>query len=419
MKFRGALKNWLLSSVAIIYLLIGIMYWGVDEVRKMNGFSWGVRMADATFVYQPDKSLGLGADAIYATSKYSTDFYRNDGTIVRSIDGGGGAWGRGDIPMGGNPRFGLLPQRLGLTYYSQFENKFYQLDEPLPTEQIKELMTKEFFHLTIPGETTADRAVYDTLEIAIAPDGWVTLNAFTASARKELVSWQAEQVFPTIEEAKQSGNSHWESSLRYDLDPKNRKEYLNRTMSDFSNFYYTYMVGHKKISAEWYKQMQVKYPWYLDIEVDGGEWNGEYYVEFANTEKGPVIGKDAVVEAKNTLKAIPTAIWFWVIEKETGKRWSIKLNMIDIPAWQDGQYLNTYDDKSLNKLYRIFQTQFPGRTRTNNEQVPASHDFGVLKLKFNGRLKLTDAYLEKGEQKIHLPEAKLHQAFETGQTVYD
>ncbi|OSI13604.1 hypothetical protein BV912_13030, partial [Neisseria dumasiana] len=91
----------------------------------------------------------------------------------------------------------------------------------------------------------------------------------------------------------------------------------------------------------------------------------------------------------------------------------------DIPAWQDGQYLNTYDDKSLNKLYRIFQTQFPGRTRTNNEQVPASHDFGVLKLKFNGRLKLTDAYLEKGEQKIHLPEAKLHQAFETGQTVYD
>ena len=42
--------------------------------------------------------------------------------------------------------------------------------------------------------------------------------------------------------------------------------------------------------------MQTKYPWNLEVEVDGGEWNGEYYMEFANTERWTAIGKERIEE---------------------------------------------------------------------------------------------------------------------------
>ena len=57
--------------------------------------------------------------------------------------GTGSIWGRGGY-LGRTAEFDLLPERLTFTYLSQFENKFYQLDEALPTDKIRPMMAKSY-----------------------------------------------------------------------------------------------------------------------------------------------------------------------------------------------------------------------------------------------------------------------------------
>ena len=323
--------------------------------------------------------------------------------------------------LGRTAEFDLLPERLTFTYSSQFENKFYQLDEALPTDKIRPMMAKSYrvFNNAVEDTETPQYESPNDFELAVAPDGWVTLNLTNVFIRKELMSWQAKEIMPSVEEAaKHHFNEIWYYKVAGFHNQEERKEYLDGVRKEYPNFYHSYIDGPKKVSAEWYKQMQTKYPWNLEVEVDGGEWNGEYYMEFANTERWTAIGKERIEEEKNTMKAIPTYIKIWLIEKETGKRWGIRLHPFKTEEQEQNDYKIIYDDIRLNRLYRIFQQAFPGRTRVHNISTPSMNQFATLKLKFNDYFELIEAYIQKDGQKIALPDAKLHQRYEINNNAY-
>ena len=221
----------------------------------------------------------------------------------------------------------------------------------------------------------------NNFELAVAPGGWVTLNLTSTFIHKELMSWQAREIVPSLEEAaKHHFNEMWYYDVESYHDPKRRAEYLDRVRKEHPDFYHTYIAGSKKVSAEWYKQMQTKYPWNLEVEVDGGEWNGEYYMEFANTERWTAIGKERIEEEKNTMKAIPTYIRLWLIDKETGNRWGIRLHPFKTEEQEQNDYKIIYDDARLNGLYKIFQQAFPGRNQAHNISTPSINQFATLKI---------------------------------------
>ena len=233
------------------------------------------------------------------------------------------------------------------------------------------------------------------------------------------MSWQAREIVPSLEEAaKHHFNEMWYYDVEFYHDPKRRAEYLDRVRKEHPDFYHTYIAGSKKVSAEWYKQMQTKYPWNLEVEVDGGEWNGEYYMEFANTERWTAIGKERIEEEKNTMKAIPTYIKIWLIDKETGTRWGIRLHPFKTQEQEQNDYRIMYDDIRLNRLYRTFQQTFPGRTQAHNISTPPINQFATLKLKLDDHFELIEAYLENNGQKFVLPDAEIHQRYEISKIAY-
>ena len=422
--------NLLLGMVAAGYLSIVLANIGLNRMiegkgnpEQGKGMVWGVKMAEAILVNAtPENSsyLTLGAYAVDVSNKYSSDFYLQNGTVLRNFFGTGSIWGRGGY-LGRTAEFDLLPERLTFTYLSQFENKFYQLDEALPTDKIRPMMAKSYrvFNNAVEDTETPRYESPNNFELAVAPGGWVTLNLTSTFIHKELMSWQAREIVPSLEEAaKHHFNEMWYYDVEFYHDPKRRAEYLDRVRKEYPDFYHTYIAGSKKVSAEWYKQMQTKYPWNLEVEVDGGEWNGEYYMEFANTERWTAIGKERIEEEKNTMKAIPTYIKIWLIDKETGSRWGIRVHPFKTEEQEQNDYKIIYDDIRLNRLYRTFQQAFPERTRSHNISTPPINQFATLKLKLDDHFELIEAYLQNNGQKFVLPDAEIHQRYEISKIAY-
>lgn len=422
--------NILLGIVAAGYLSIALANIGLNGMidghgnpEQAKGMAWGVKMAEAILVNAtPENSsyLTLGAYAVDVSNKYSSDFYLQNGTVLRNFFGTGSIWGRGGY-LGRTAEFDLLPERLTFTYLSRFENKFYQLDEALPTDKIRPMMAKSYrvFNNAVEDTETPRYESPNNFELAVAPGGWVTLNLTSTFIHKELMSWQAREIVPSLEEAaKHHFNEMWYYDIESYHDPKRRAEYLDRVRKEHPDFYHTYIAGSKKVSAEWYKQMQTKYPWNLEVEVDGGEWNGEYYMEFANTERWTAIGKERIEEEKKAMKAMPIYIRIWLIDKETGNRWGIRLHPFKTEEQEQNDYKIIYDDIRLNRLYRTFQQAFPGRTRVQNISTPSINQFATLKLKFDDHFELTEAYLQKDGQQFVLPDAKIHQRYKISKTAY-
>lgn len=422
--------NILLGIVAAGYLSIVLANIGLNRMIEGNGnpeqgkgIVWGVKMAEATLdtpTAADSAYLTLEAYAVDVSNKYSSDFYLQNGTVLRNFFGTGSIWGRGGY-LGRTAEFDLLPERLTFTYLSQFENKFYQLDEALPTDKIRPMMAKSYrvFNNAVEDTETPRYESPNNFELAVAPGGWVTLNLTSTFIHKELMSWQAREIVPSLEEAaKHHFNEMWYYDVEFYHDPKRRAEYLDRVRKEHPDFYHTYIAGSKKVSAEWYKQMQTKYPWNLEVEVDGGEWNGEYYMEFANTERWTAIGKERIEEEKKAMKAMPTYIRIWLIDKETGNRWGIRLHPFKTEEQEQNDYKIIYDDIRLNRLYRTFQQAFPGRTRVQNISTPSINQFATLKLKFDDHFELTEAYLQKDGQQFVLPDAKIHQRYKISKTAY-
>ena len=422
--------NLLLGMVAAGYLSIVLANIGLNRMIEGNGnpeqgkgMVWGITMAEAILVNAtPENSsyLTLGAYAVDVSNKYSSEFYLQNGTVLRNFFGTGSIWGRGGY-LGRTAEFDLLPERLTFTYLSQFENKFYQLDEALPTDKIRPMMAKSYrvFNNAVEDTETPRYESPNNFELAVAPGGWVTLNLTSTFIHKELMSWQAREIVPSLEEAaKHHFNEMWYYDVEFYHDPKRRAEYLDRVRKEHPDFYHTYIAGSKKVSAEWYKQMQTKYPWNLEVEVDGGEWNGEYYMEFANTERWTAIGKERIEEEKNTMKAIPTYIKIWLIDKETGSRWGIRVHPFKTEEQEQNDYKIIYDDIRLNRLYRTFQQAFPERTRSHNISTPPINQFATLKLKLDDHFELIEAYLQNNGQKFVLPDAEIHQRYEISKIAY-
>lgn len=422
--------NLLLGMVAAGYLSIVLANIGLNRMIEGNGnpeqgkgIVWGVKMAEATLdtpTAADSAYLTLGAYAVDVSNKYSSDFYLQNGTVLRNFFGTGSIWGRGGY-LGRTEEFDLLPERLTFTYLSQFENKFYQLDEALPIDKIRPMMTKSYrvFNNTAEDTETPRYESPNNFELAVAPGGWVTLNLTSTFIHKELMSWQAREIVPSLEEAaKHHFNEMWYYDVEFYHDPKRRAEYLDRVRKGHPDFYHTYIEGPKKVSAEWYKQMQTKYPWNLEVEVDGGEWNGEYYMEFANTERWTAIGKERIEEERKRMKAIPTYIKIWLIDKETGNRWGIRLHPFKTEQQEQNDYKIIYDDIRLNRLYRTFQQAFPERTLSHNISEPPMNQFATLKLKFDDHFELMEAYLQKDGQKFALPDAEIHQRYVISNIAY-
>ncbi|MEG0343346.1 MAG: DUF2931 family protein, partial [Acinetobacter sp.] len=263
-------------------------------MNNSNKIEWGASVSTAVLTSYKDLSKDIYLESRVVKSPIDenmrTAFYLADGTWLRSLDGSSGRWGLGSTPLGGNSFKQPLPEVLHLTFFDRLDNQFYQLIQPLPKEKIQHLFT------TVPkgmadedGEDPSPN-VYDTFDIAFAPQGWVILFALGSGTREEIGSWQAQKIegdYATV--IGLTRTSDMEYLRTHDIRTRDVKDALKYFKQKNAEIYKRWTEGSFKISADWYKMLQTKYPWNLEVTAPDGEWSGEYYAEYVSAERFSIL----------------------------------------------------------------------------------------------------------------------------------
>ncbi|WP_171996325.1 DUF2931 family protein [Psychrobacter sp. DAB_AL43B] len=384
-------------------------------MRDNKVVDWGAHVSDADYtLYKQDNlSNRVSLQKSDKIRSYSTSFYLADGTWLRSLHGSGDTWGYGSAPLGGNEFEQPLPDKVRVTYLDEVANQYYQGDYMLPTEKIYALMTSTNRKKidSNPGSDSADKNYY-AIELGFAPNGWVIIFVTGWSGRKEIASFQATPIEPDPKTIQGDPISSGDDSLLIDYEfyLKNKDVRKNESLEAFKNkspkAYEKWRSGEWVISSDWYKKMQTKYPWNLSVSIDGQEWNGEYYAEFANTERFAVLD-DQFETYHKMLKAVPTKISTWATDPDTGDRIEVEVHLFPRPQWaaqgtNKASYRPYYQDPNLNCFFKYFENLYPKRSLATNEQSTNADAFAALKLDFDKDLVLKEAYLQKGNQKISI-----------------
>lgn len=395
----------LISLFCIVFFALGIFFYQVKFMNKPQEIEWGVLTSSAVFGRYKDSNKDIYVNSYVVKSPIDenmrTAFYLADGTWLRTIDGSSGPWGRGGTPLGGNSFKQPLPEVLHLTFFDSIDNQFYQLIQPLPKEKIKQLFTTVHKGM---GDEEKDNSpkVYDTFDIGFAPKGWIILFAVGPGIREEIGSWQAKKIegdYATVVGLTQTGD------MEYLRANDIRTEDVQRDLDEFKQrnpeLYNRWKDGTFKISADWYKMLQTKFPWNLEVTAPDGKWSGEYYAEYANTERFAILD-DRLDADKTRLKAVPVKLWTWVTYKPTGVRYYIEIHLFPIPKWLIDDYIPYYQDPNLNEYFKNFQVFYPQRSLATNDLPAYPYDFSSLKIELDADFKIKEIYLQKGKEKRSL-----------------
>lgn len=386
-----------------------------NQMKDKKLLDWGAKLSIAQYTLYKTNNFSnpIGIQKSDKVPGYSTSFYQADGTWLRSLDGNGGIWGFGTIPIGGNYFEQPLPDKVRVTYLDDITNRYYQGEHSLPKDKIYDLMTST--HRKLEDENqyleTLD-SNYRNIELAFAPHGWVIVFVTGWAGRQEVTSFQAAPIDPDPKTLQGEPIGSGDEILYMDYKAYSERNKLgeNETFDILKEqnpqAYKKWQSGEWTISSDWYKQMQTKYPWNLSITIDGQDWNGEYYAEFANTEKFAVLD-DQFDKHNKSLKAVPTKIRTWATDRDTGERTEVEVHLFPRPKWSAlgtglSSYLPYYQDPNLTLFAKNFEALYPNRSLATNDQLASPNEFALLKLDFDKDLILQAAYLLKDGQKIPL-----------------
>lgn len=373
---------------------------------------WGVLVNSAHMTEKKNYEQTVKIRDDYIHSPYHKDLttalYLNDGTWLRTIiSDSSSTWGDStDTPLGGNAFAQPLPERLKLTYYEMMEDKYYQLDTALPTDKIRTLFEtpdEGWQDSYFEGEVWPPQA-FDSrdINIAVAPEGWVILFVVGSHGnRYEIGSWQAKEI-----DANYDADAFFtdasipiEELQKEKYKAEVRQKFLAEFKQNNTELFKRWQSGEWKITSDWYKRLQTKYPWNLSVTVDEGSWDSEYDATYANTERYEIL-LDQIELDKKTLKSVPIQIDTW-LTNQAGKRYYASITLFPIPKWKaNGAYAPYYQDPNVDHFFKKFEKLYPQRSLATNEHTASPEEFATLKLHFNTDLILQEVYLQKGDQKL-------------------
>lgn len=381
---------------------------------------WGIDTMDYAYAKRKDGDLYM--DSPYVNSLFNSDlrsyFYLNDGTIIERITAlGKGVWGIGTSYIGSNAILRPVPERLKITYFSKFEQQFYQLDIPFPTDKMLSLYNSQY----LSTDDVFQKQEYRGLLIGIAVNGWVMVYARTKQGNRTLLGmWQAKKIeadhtldllytwapggIDEIEELRASAEKREQykqekgnTQLQYYQDYT-----LPKVKRDAPKLYKMMINGQGIPNDEWLKMSYTKYPWNVELTGDGAKWMKEYMIEYANLEYHEVL-RDRLDSYEKELKAIPTKIMTWVVEEKSQRKYYIEIHLFPRPKWTNIWGYIPYDrDPNLTRLMKQFQELYPHRTFKMNDTSAQPEDFATLKIHLNEDGHLQDIYLQKGDKKISI-----------------
>lgn len=376
------------------------------QMNKKYQVSWSLDGSFATYAVMKSNSVVLETSVSFARSEIdpSMDSYFTDKEgnilcyIISPITNGSWGWGAKmhtywltDKPQ--------IPDKLHLTFFDNFTEQMYQLDADLPKDEILHHLTTPYRNMNdlVPGGKKP--ANYSGLELAFAPNGWVVLFMNGYGNRREIASWQAKkiEVSDAIKDEFTVGTyTLWKQEGRENIYARDMKRYHPEVWN-------MYQSGEWVIDSNWYKMMQTKFPWKLEVVDPNGDWLQEYRIEYANTDRYDTLS-DQVEKHRYELKPVPTKVKTWVFDRTNQHKYYLEFHMYPIPKWVDVDYFYPYyQDPNLTRLFKQFQSFFPNRNLATNQIPEIPENFTTLKIVLDKEEgKLSEVYLEKDGKRVNI-----------------
>lgn len=443
-----SLKPWqiVLMPIAlfIIFLIVINICYGIQEMTKLptspSGvpaqtdpyeYDWQLRTRQTTLTNHRGigkETVDIGQFDIYSNNPYNhygvdsstmySELYDIDDNLVgKLITNFGGV-------LSVDPDRVQLPASMHITFYTFFENQFYQLEAKLPREALK----KAFDEITLdyaPPNLRIDPAYHNDIFFKFGLEGRVTVFVTNASrtstrivaryqAKKIKGSYVMDFVYdPNVIPINQDANGNF----FYPLDDNPYHKLVTRETDIFTVGYledikknappyYEIVKAGKGVPAgfgKWEDDIQIKYPWKLEVIDPTGEWLGEYAVNYISEEQDTVL-RDRIPEQTYALKPVPASFRTWVYDKPTGQRYFLE---IDTYArikhhWTRGGHITFFQDPNVDYLRKRFEYFFPNRTIADNDKPVKPEDFATLKIILDDTGKMSEIYLEKNGTKLPL-----------------
>lgn len=384
---------------------------GVPAQTDPYEYNWQLDVDDTLLAYHrggEKKSVGLGI--LYVESRNSShlysDFYDSKGNLARKLMGAGGTHFT-------SPERWQLPAEMYITYYSELENQFYQLETDLPREAFKKAFDETFLDYLPVGWRKEDPTFSNAIELYVGPEGRVLVFVKNANnTSKRIVGrYQAKKIEGDyVLDVMDDGNRRYALDENGNYNKEFTREYFfntdfERVKKDAPPYYEMFKVGKGMPigSGKWIDDIQIKYPWRLEVIDPTGDWLGEHAVNYISREWDTVL-RDRLPEQMHALKPVPSNIKTWVYDKPTGQRYFLEIDTyarIKDNGTRNGLY-TIYKDPNVDYLRKRFEYFFPNRTLADNDKPVKPEDFAVLKIILDNSGKMSEIYLEKNGVKLPL-----------------
>jgi hypothetical protein len=393
----------ILSVIAFIGMILGLAWFGNP--------SWGDRIKNIIPAF-PDKDQYIwdvrvssyaidGMTGTFIQGGEDENWMKDEkGEPVAFWDGSSGAgWGRGSQVVGGS-KGGRdaptpLPHAVRLSYYDYGDEKFYRLDTVLPTDTIRQLMSRKMF--TGLGDKPGLVQRYDTIEYSIGPKGyivfWVSSLRGLGGDQVELGRYWAKER-PGLTIAKWNANGG---------NPNGRGFPLIERWAYFKHAIEPGAPAIARLKAGWtpdpdyYVHAEIKYPWLLTMT--GNATLMGYRIDMVNGEVSRIYPWELPGTVANPVwQAVPTGAYVYFTDRNGAWHY---LNFDFFSQDRFGGHRSNEPD--ISAIANAFREIFPDITPDTRQDTVPKSGFARIEVNLSDDLKEFTVYLVKGDKRMELP----------------
>jgi len=392
MKINSLNKIYILIVIILLAVLLKAGY-DICKERGMLIFNKEKKKEMLTKIEKFEWLAETSADETCPAEVVNGSFILSDNTAAwipsgQYLNDSWGASSSGTMVVGDDKK--KIPERMQIAWFSYAENKFFSGDFELPQKKMYDIFKKDY-GTTMGMDGVEYKNEYNTLTVAFAPEGLVTL-WIGGIGNKEIGTYQAKET-----------NIDWRSFRSRGAD---RKEWVDLRRKEMPSFVQE-EIANNKISNTYFKNRLKRY--HYKISTNRSDFKIYNYDIFfmnneviSNTNTGIEFLNDTVVG-----KAVPISFVIFV-EDQFSRQFEVRI-WVDLldgkTAYENDAIRDPLEKRNFNnQLMERFKTFFD---KNENVELYIKFNKEIIKSSIKKPVYSGKVYLKSPTSEIEIPNSKV------------
>ncbi|WDF65472.1 DUF2931 family protein [Flavobacterium sp. KACC 22763] len=298
-----------------------------------------------------------------------------------------GASSSGTMVVGDDKK--KVPERMQITWFSYAENKFFAGDFALPQKKMYDIFKKDY-GTTMGMDGVEYKNEYNTLTVAFAPEGLVTL-WIGGIGNKEIGTYQGHETF----------DIEW-GDFSKNLD---RKEVIKNYQKDMPLFVQE-EIANNKISNTYFKNRLKRYNYKIGTNRKDFRIY-DYDILFMNNEviSNTNTGLEFLTDTTNG-KAVPISFVIFV-QDQFSRQFEVRIwvDLLDGKTTHENDYLKNLEKRNFNnQLMERFKKFFD---KNENVELYIKFNKEIIKSSIKKPVYSGKIYLKSPTSEVEIPNSKV------------